>query len=96
VEEFPSHARRRQISTGGGESPSWRADGRELFYIAPDRSLVAADMTNEKSAPKPLFHLIGQSYEAAADGQRFLVDQPLDDMAKQPITVVTNWLAAGR
>ena len=92
VEEFPSHARRRQISSGGGADPHWRADGRELYYIARDRSLTAADMTNDKSTPKPLFQIPGDSYEAAADG-RFLVDRPLEDITKQPMTVVTNWLS---
>jgi hypothetical protein len=91
VEEFPSHAHRRQISTGGGWYPNWRGDGRELFYIMGDRFLAVADMTNEKSTPKPMFGLPGESYEAAADGQRFLVDTPLEDRLKQPITVVTNW-----
>jgi Tol biopolymer transport system component len=91
VEEFPSHAHRRQISTGGGWYPNWRGDGRELFYIMGDRFLAVADMTNEKSTPKPMFRLPGESYEAAADGQRFLVDTPLEDRLKQPITVVTNW-----
>ncbi|HEV2719675.1 MAG TPA: hypothetical protein VG323_06625, partial [Thermoanaerobaculia bacterium] len=96
VEEFPSHSHRRQVSNGGGLVPQWRADGRELFYGAFGGTLMAVDMTSEASTPKPLFRLLGQSYEVSADGQRFLVDQPLDDIAKQPITVVTNWLAAGR
>ncbi|HKS25010.1 MAG TPA: protein kinase [Thermoanaerobaculia bacterium] len=91
VEEFPSHARRRQISTGGGSYPNWRLDGRELFYISGDHSLAAADVTNEKSTPKPLFHLSGETYEAAADGEHFLVDLPLEDFTKQPFTVMTNW-----
>jgi len=96
VEEFPSHAHRRQISNGGGLFPRWRADGRELFYGAFGGTLMAVDMTGDTSTPKPLFHIPGNSYEAAADGQRFLVDQPLEDVTKQPITVVTNWLAGGR
>jgi Tol biopolymer transport system component len=93
VEEFPSHAHRRQVSNGGGGYPIWRADSRELFYGAPGSMLIAVDMTSDKSTPKTLFRLPGNSCEAAADGQRFLVDQPLDDVTKQPITVVTNWLA---
>jgi serine/threonine protein kinase/Tol biopolymer transport system component len=96
VEEFPSHARRRQISTGGGSYPNWRGDGRELFYITGDHFVAAADMTSETSTPKPLFHLAGETYEVAADGQRFLVGQPLEDSTKQPFTVVTNWVGAGR
>jgi len=96
VEEFPSHAHRRQISAGGGWYPNWRGDGRELFYISRDHSLMSADMATESSTPKPLFHLLGETYEAAADAQRFLVDVPLEDATKVPITVTTNWLASGR
>jgi len=91
VEEFPTHAHRRQISNGGAWYPNWRGDGRELFFIGGGDSLMVVDMTGETSTPKPLFRLPGGTYEAAADGQRFLVDQPLDDLTKTPITVVTNW-----
>jgi eukaryotic-like serine/threonine-protein kinase len=96
VEDFPSHAHRRQISNAGGIYPAWRRDGRELFYIAADRSLAAVDMGSDAAAPRTLFRLPGDSYEAAADGQHFLVDQPIEDVTKQPITVVTNWLGGGR
>jgi Tol biopolymer transport system component len=91
VEEFPTHAHRRQVSTNGGFFPNWRGDGREIVYVTGDRWIAAADMTNDKSTPKPLFRLPGQTFEAAADGQRFLVDVPLDDAEKTPITVVTDW-----
>jgi len=37
VEAFPGPGRRIQISTNGGGSPVWRADGRELFYARPSR-----------------------------------------------------------
>ena len=36
---------RSQISTGGGASPQWRQDGRELFYMAPDNHLMAAPVS---------------------------------------------------
>ena len=28
------------VSTGGGRQPSWAQSGRELFYVAPDGSLM--------------------------------------------------------
>ena len=31
-----------QVSTAGGISPCWAADGKELYYIAPDGTLMAA------------------------------------------------------
>ena len=33
-----------QISTGGGSQPRWRADGKELFYAAPDRKMMVAEV----------------------------------------------------
>ena len=39
--------------------PRWRRDGRELFYIAADRKLMAVEVklgaTFEAGVPKPLF-----------------------------------------
>jgi Tol biopolymer transport system component/tRNA A-37 threonylcarbamoyl transferase component Bud32 len=39
VESFPPSAGRWQVSTDGGSQPIWRSDGRELFFLAPDRRL---------------------------------------------------------
>jgi eukaryotic-like serine/threonine-protein kinase len=93
VERFPSHAARRQVSTGGGDFPRWRGDGRELFYVVPGGMLISVDMTNDRSTPRPLFRLPGWKYDVAADGQRFLVDQPVDDLMRVPLTFVSNWMA---
>ena len=38
-----------QISTGGGDQPRWRRDGRELFYLA-DNSMMAVDVNGAESA----------------------------------------------
>src|SRR5262249_46492306 len=32
------------ISKGGGTQPLWRADGKELFFLAPDGSIMAAEV----------------------------------------------------
>jgi len=42
AQPFPGPGGRVQISNSGGAQPRWRADGREIFYIAPDRALMAA------------------------------------------------------
>jgi hypothetical protein len=34
-------ARRWQVSTSGGREPLWARNGRELFYLAPDGTLMA-------------------------------------------------------
>ena len=79
-----------QVSAGGGSQVRWRADGRELFYIASDGMLMAAAVTPgegaeapELAAPVPLFAahvgtvssgVAGAQYVVSRDGQRFLVN----------------------
>jgi eukaryotic-like serine/threonine-protein kinase len=92
------------VSSDGGVQPKWRGDGKELFYLAPDRALMAVDLkllgaTPELSAPKRLFQTRVPSLEAghyavAPDGHRFLMDVPLEDAKPAPITIVLNWAAA--
>jgi hypothetical protein len=93
VEQFPTHAGRRQVSAAGGTIPRWRSDGKELFYLSRGRSLMSVDMTSETATPVALFQLPGATYDVTRDGQRFLVDKPLDDNYRSPLTFVSNWLA---
>jgi hypothetical protein len=30
-----------QVSTGGGEQPRWRGDGKELFYLSGESKIMA-------------------------------------------------------
>jgi hypothetical protein len=94
-----------QISNAGGDQPQWRRDGKELFYLAPDKSLVSVDIRLiekgfSSDTPKVLFKTTttrsGLSttkgeYMVSKDGQRFLINTPLEDTTKLPITVVLNW-----
>ena len=45
VQPFPAASAKWQISTPGGTMPRWRADGQELFFIAPDEKVMAAAVT---------------------------------------------------
>jgi Tol biopolymer transport system component len=101
VQEFPEAKSKWQVSPDGGREPYWRADGRELFYRAPNAKLMSVPV--EKAAvftsgtPVPLF--TGRFapvnarglYRPTPDGQRFLVLSPLGRDAMQPATVVMNW-----
>ena len=58
VVAFPSGAEKQRVSAGGGMHPVWRGDSRELFYLAPDKKLMAADIdpgTLRAATPHPLF-----------------------------------------
>ena len=98
---FPTGGQKHRVSTGGGMHPSWRGDSRELFYLAPDRKLMAADIdpdTLRAEPPRPLFQtrIMGVArnhYTVTADGQRFLINSPVSDTAISPITVILNWAA---
>ena len=97
-----------QVSTGGGDQPSWRRDGKELFYVATDGKLMAVEVKTgeafEASVPTPLFQtgvspqpLIGgdrNQYRPTADGQRFLVNALPPEAPYSPITVIFNWIKA--
>jgi eukaryotic-like serine/threonine-protein kinase len=103
VTPFPTASGKWQISTGGGAFPRWRRDGKELFYLAPDNTLMAADVNGQLSAfavgaVRPLFQAairVGQAsaYDVTADGRRFLVNTYEETVASKPLTLVVNWTA---
>ena len=39
------------VSHGGGTAPRWRGDGRELFYLAPDGKMMAAEISAGPGVP---------------------------------------------
>jgi Tol biopolymer transport system component len=90
-----------QISRDGGTYPRWRSDGKELFFRNPGGAVMAVEIgvsgdTLLPTAPIQLFPSTGRtaSWEVSKDGQRFLLEEPLDRGIATPITVVMNWEAA--
>jgi serine/threonine-protein kinase len=55
VRPFPGPGGRYPVSTDGGEMPVWSKDGRRLFYVRAETSLMAVDVmtTTSFSAGKP-------------------------------------------
>jgi Tol biopolymer transport system component len=104
VQEFPEARSKWQVSPNGGRDPFWSADGRELFYRAPDARVMTVPIEKDAAftagTPRPLFQARFASvtarglYRPTADGQRFLVLTPLGGEALQPATVVLNWTSA--
>jgi eukaryotic-like serine/threonine-protein kinase len=100
VQSFPPSEGKWQVSADGGMEPTWRKDGKELYYISGDK-LVAMDVKTDTpifqpGVPKPLFavHLEATTrrsrYEAASNGRRFLVNLPVE--SSSPLSVAINWL----
>jgi Tol biopolymer transport system component len=96
-----------QVSTGGGFLPKWRADGTEIFFVGPDRQMmVAAVKSGPESSgvfragvPRELFRtnaFMGNfsMYTITADGQRFLINQDVENAPQSFATVVVNWNSA--
>ena len=98
---FPGQGGKWQVSSDGGSDPHWRADGKEIFYRAPDQKIMAVEVKTgtgfEVGVPKALF--LGRfqpatarnRYVPAGNGQRFLIVAPLGRDAMAPTTVVLNW-----
>jgi Tol biopolymer transport system component/predicted Ser/Thr protein kinase len=98
IASFPEPRQKVQVSSGGGHSPQWATNGRELFYVSADDKLTVVGLkmtaaTIEPSRPHGLFSLDGLSstYDVAPDGKRFLVNQGVRDLA--PPEVIMNWPA---
>ena len=88
--------------------PRWRRDGSELFYLAPNQTLMVVPVTSksgyfEHGRATPLFRTrlqtsgsqiggLGAFYDVTPDGKRFLINGPPADPGP-PITVVLNWTA---
>ena len=99
VQSFPTSGAKSLVSTNGGAWPRWRRDGKELFYLAADRKLMAvvvnAEGTFKAGVPKVLFQtreiVDRYRYAVTSDGQRFLVNTPLEEANTRSLVVVLNW-----
>jgi Tol biopolymer transport system component len=88
---------RMNVSSGEGAQPVWARDGRSLFYIAPDRKLVAVPFqSGEKTAgvPRVLFQtrivapsFFGTQYDVSGDG-RFIINSVPANYSS-PLTLVS-------
>jgi eukaryotic-like serine/threonine-protein kinase len=104
VTSFPEPRGKWQISTGGGEQPRWRGDGKELFYLSSDGKMMAAPVTTGSNfsfgTPTVLFQAAPRQpvstndqfvYDVSRDGQRFLMITQVKNKETQPMSVVLNW-----
>ena len=104
VKTFPPTGQTWQLSNAGGVQPRWRRDGRELYYLAPDGTMMLVEITSpppnlKASAPRPLFKTninplpITENYAVNADGSRFLIMDPIVDLRRQPRRIIVDWPA---
>ena len=98
VRSFPGGERKWQVSTNGGEAPSWRSDGKEIYYLESGIKLMVVPVSFRSGfvpgPPVALFEnpgLFRGGYDAAADGQRFVVRERLPQTEPLAIHIVHNW-----
>ncbi len=91
-----------QVSVDGGGYPQWRGDGRELYFQAPDQSIVATSIEGGPrlivGTPTRLFRMPlvasqfgGYRWAPSRDGRRFLLLTPSAGEERARFTVVMGW-----
>lgn len=104
VQNFPPSGGKWQISNTGATEPSWRRDGKELYFISGSKfeavEVKASGANFEAGIPKDLFEVQLDTtnrrnrYVATPDGQRFLFVTIPKRVDTVPFVVVQNWQSA--
>ena len=107
VRPFPGPGGPVRVSPNGGGIPTWRADGRELFYLNPAGDLMSVVVATGARFSAETPHLLMRgitrqpyssfvtSYDPAPDGHRFLVYTE-NRAAAPPLTLLAPWPLALR
>ena len=100
VDRFPEGGERVTVSSGGGKGARWSRNGKELFYVEGE-TLIAVSVSTAASfsvgSTTRLFEHASLKnspvpYDVSADGQRFIVAEPVGAEPPEPsIRVVLNW-----
>ena len=104
VQPFPEGGRKVTVSSNGGTKVRWSRDGKELFYVE-GQTLVAVSVSSGSifsvGSATRLFEHPGLGpgtnyapYDVSADGQRFILAEPVGAGGEAPepsIRVVLNW-----
>jgi len=103
IQPFPTGPGRYQVSTAGGAWPSWRKDGKELYFFSTDQQMMAVDLSQKGASlqlgtPHALFKATTVSgtsgpYTVSADGKKFVMNTVTPQSITEPLTLVTNWPA---
>jgi Tol biopolymer transport system component len=96
-----------QVSREGGTGPRWRGDGKELYYRAPDGTVMAVEVFAKTEfnagtprslfqAPPDIIQLTSlfadlPSWDVTAFGDRFILSTAAVGGAPSPFTVILNW-----
>jgi len=104
VQSFPVPGNRQAVSLGGGTHPQWSADGRRLYYLTDDRTLMVAEVGRSGSAPtftrRALFRVpsastlsgVRKPFAPLPDGS-FVFNLVSDSTPPQRMRIGLNWAA---
>ena len=104
LQAFPKGGPRLPVSRDGGDLPVWNPDGKELFFLDPERALMSVELKTENSgaikpgAPEPLFRRPAnaksriESYDVSRDGKRFLFALDVPSPGSENLTFLLNWI----
>jgi len=98
VRPYPDTGTSWQVSSGGGGSPLWSRDGKELFYVAENRMMVAAidaQPSLRVGTPELLFEggfntSRARDFDIAPDG-RFVAVRSGGGGSQLELRLLLNW-----
>ena len=96
VTAFPGPGGKWQVSSGGGFSIGWSADGKQLYYASGGK-LMSVPIQNVETfefgaaAPLPIHLNDFAALGPPAPGERFPALKPLSGGQSQPQDVIFNW-----
>ena len=84
LQPYPSPGRKTLVSQGGGISPAWRGDGREIYYWQAGQLFAATVKPGapgeplKVGTPRPRFRApyvenVHANYDVSPDGSRFII-----------------------
>ena len=103
VEPLPPNGARWQIPSESASEPRWHPNGKELFFLDADQTLMSSeiglDPEFKAGPPRPLFRTripaamragVAFNYDVAPDG-RFLINTVKPGTEPQALHVILNW-----
>ena len=104
VMPYPGLDGRFQISVKSGLQPVWRPDGKEIFYVDVEGTVMSVAIKSFQpftaSNPEALFlsQIIGtrgffHEFDVSPDGKRFLINSRAEDAKEVRLVLVNNWQA---
>jgi Tol biopolymer transport system component len=105
VQQFPDSTGKWIVSRGGGTMPAWSADGRQIYYISPERKMMSVPVSLgtlfDAGMPVALFDahvrqisavsVPQRQYTVTRDGSKFLLNRVVGEAGTRPMTLVQNW-----